>query len=181
MKLDDIKARCRIVDGHWLWDGAMSDGWPRVFAPDFTLHGGKKASQNGRRAVWHVTKKKPIPKGWRVFGTCEERTCLNPKHMVCQPTAKWGEQLRETGKWLASVNRIVQSRAYWRRRGALTPELIELIHTSPKSAVRLAAETGLSRGAISKVRRGKVTAFTPVGGLVTGLLAANDSQRRRSA
>ena len=178
MTLDDIKGRCKIVDGHWLWAGACSDGWPRIAAPEFTRHDGRKTSQHGRRAVWHVINRQPIPAGWRVFGTCEERTCINPEHIVCEPTAKWGKRVANSGKWRGLAERITKVRAAGRKRSHLTPDLIEAILASPKTGQALTVELGLSRTVISKARCGKATAFQPVGGLFTGLLATNDSKRR---
>lgn len=176
--LNDIRDRCRLVDGHWLWAGALSDGWPRIAAPEYTRHNGRKISQHGRRAVWHVIHQKPIPAGWRVFGTCKERTCVNPDHLVCEPTAERGRKVAKSGKWKGDLRRIAAVRATARKRSHLTPELIEYIRMSPKTGKALCEELGLGRTVVSKVRSGKTTAYTPVGGLFTGLLAANESNRR---
>lgn len=175
--INDIKDRCRLIDGHWFWAGATSDGYTRIAAPDYTNHDGKKVSQHGRRAVWHVLHGKPIPAGWRVFGTCREKTCLNPLHLICQPTAERGKAVAASGRQKGSVRRITAVRTAGRKRSSLTPELIELILTSPKTGQQLAAETGLGRTVISKVRKGRATAFTPVGGMFTGLMAANEERR----
>jgi hypothetical protein len=175
--LKDIEDRCRMVDGHWLWAGAMSDGWPRVYAPDY-VKGGRQLSQPGRRAVWHVVHRKPIPDGWRVFGTCDEPTCLNPDHIACEPPAKRGEKVAASGKWKGNIRKIAASRAAGRKRSHLTPEMIEYILSSPKTGKALSEELKIGRTIISNARRGKARAFMPVGGLFTGLLAANDSKRR---
>lgn len=176
--VNDIKDRCRIEDGHWYWAGATSDGYTRISAPDFTIHGGKMTSQHGRRAMWHVMHRKAIPAGWRVFGTCDEKTCVNPAHLVCQPVAERGKEVAASGREKGSVRRITAIRASARKRSHLTEELIDLILTSDKSGRELMEETGLGRSVISKVRKGHATAFTPVGGLFSGLLAANDDRRR---
>jgi hypothetical protein len=168
--LKTIRDRCRLVDGHWLWAGALSEGWPRVAAAEYTRHEGRKVSQHGRRAVWHVMHEKPIPNGWRVFGTCEERTCINPDHIECIPTAERGRRVRETGEQKGNLRRITAVRVAARKRSTLTPELIELITSSPKTGKALSEETGLGRTVISKVRKRKPHAYTPVGGMFTGLM-----------
>lgn len=173
MTLDDIKGRCRIDGDCWLWTGALSAGWPRIWAPDHTLHGGKFASQHGRRAAWHIKTGEAIPAGHRVFGTCEHRNCLNPAHMVCRATAEQGQAVAATDRLKGVVNRIKANRASGRKRSHLTPDLIQTIHTSPETGQALAQRLGLSRSTVSKVRSGKPLAFDAVGGMFTGLLAAN--------
>lgn len=172
MKLSQLRERCRVEDGHWLWTGATSDGGvPRVWAPDYTK-GGKMTSQTGRRAAWHLKHRKPLPQGWRVFATCTESACVNPAHSAARPVQEQGAIVAESGKWKGSVRRIAANRAIGRRRSSLTPELFETIKTSEKSGQQIARENGLCRTTVSRVRRGKATAFEPVGGLFTGLLRA---------
>ena len=37
MTLDDIRQRCVLRDGHWLFRGALSAGkWPRIWGPDLS-------------------------------------------------------------------------------------------------------------------------------------------------
>lgn len=169
--IDDIRGRCVLIDGHWLWKGALSEGWPRIAAPEFTKHEGRQISQHGRRAVWHILNRKAIPKGYRVWGTCSERTCLNPEHIALETTAERGRKVAKSGKLKGDLARIATVRKSARRRSGLTPELIDTIRMSPKTGRALTQELGLSRTVISKVRTGKTTAFTPVGGLFSGLMA----------
>jgi hypothetical protein len=181
MSPEDLRERCRITDdGHWLWAGAVSDGYPRVWAPDFTRREGGMCTQTGWRAMWHVKTAKPIPNGWRVFRTCNERTCINPEHLVCRPVAAQGALVAKSGKLKNNIRRITANRASGRKRSALTPEQIVYVRASAKTGLELAAEFGVSHQTISKHRSGQRTAFAPVGGIFSGLLAAND-QRRRSA
>jgi len=178
MTLNDIKGRCRLQDGHWLWSGAKSGGWPRIWAPEHTLHGGELKCQTGRRAVWHVNTGTAIPTGWRVFGTCQERDCINPDHMECVPAAQKGAQVAQSGALKGQVLRIKANRATGRKRAKLTPELIAEIQQSDESGKEWSKRTGLNQTTISRARNHKMLAFQPVGGLFSGLLAGNDSGRR---
>lgn len=178
MKLSDIRDRCHIEDGHWIWRGAVSAGGPNIWAPDFTRLDGKKVSQRGPRAVWHVKTGKAIPNGWRVFKTCDEPMCVNPAHVECKPCVEWGKEMAESGRWKGNVRRIAASRATGRARSSLDAEKVMQVLSSDKSGLQLAKELGACRNAISRLRTGKTTAFTPVGGLFTGLLASNDTGRR---
>jgi hypothetical protein len=182
LALAELRGRCRVDDeGHWLWVGANSDGYPRIWAPDHTNHRGAMKSQHGRRAVWHLRTGKAIPNGWRVFSTCGVRACINPAHLVCEPTAKHGEKVAASGQFKGVVARIVANRAIGRKRSQLTPELIEVIRSSDATGEALAAELKLHRNIVSKVRNRKALSFDAVGGVFTGLLAMNDGAARRSA
>lgn len=178
MKLADIRERCRVEDGHWIWVGAFSRGVPRIWAPDFSK-GGKMSSQPGARAVWHVKTGKPIPAGWRVFATCEVDGCIAPQCIACQHPAERGAQIAATGVLKGSIRHRVNSRKTGRARSKLTPELIERIKTDPEKGYVLAQKLGISKSTVSKVRKHGVPAFEPVGGMFNGLLlAANDTGRR---
>lgn len=169
MRLSDIMERCRVEDGHWLWVGALSNGKvPRIWAPDYTRGG--MTSQPGRRAVWHVKTGKPIPNGWRVFGTCERTDCISPIHLACKEMAQWGRELAASDKRKGSVMHQVASRATGRKRSKLTPEMIQRIKSDPEMGYVLAEELGVSKTTVSKVRRHGCPSFEPVGGLFSGLM-----------
>lgn len=170
LTLQDIRDRCRIDDGHWLWRGASSNGWPRIWAPDHSKGEGEMSTQTGRRAVWHLKTGKPIAKGWRVFGTCDESLCVNPAHMDCRSVAEEGARVAASGKLKGQIQRIVASRATGRARSNLTPELFQMILVSEKSGVQITRETGVNRTTVSRIRTGQALAFQPVGGLFTGLM-----------
>lgn len=176
----EIKGYCRIDDdGCWIWGGAKSDGWPRIYAPDYSNRDGAACIQPGRKAVWHVRHKKPVPAGYRVYSTCQVLDCVNPNHAVCMTPAEWGKRTADSGNWKGNLRRIAVNRQTARRLSVITPELIALVTNSDKKGVELAKEHGVSKSVISKIRTGNAKAFQPVGGLFTGLLmAANDSKRR---
>lgn len=179
MTLDDIKGRCFITDdGHWLWRGALSDGHPRIWAPNYSKPGAPKTGQHGKRAVWNVVNQKPLPQGWRVFGTCIHTTCINPACIDAGPGQAWGERLSKSIARKGKLARITASRLTGQKRSLLTPERIEEAKASPKTGRELAREWGVSEQVISRARNGQVKCFQPVGGLFTGLMAANDSKRR---
>jgi len=180
MTLDDIKDRCRIDEdtGCWIWTGAKSGGWPRIWAPDHTLHAGELRTQTGRRAAWHIKTGKPIPSGWRVFGTCTQRDCCNPAHMVCEPTAKQGAKVAASGRLKGRIARITANRSTGRRRSHIDAEARKSIRDSNERRDVLAARHQCSPQTISRIRAGKDLAFQPVGGMFSALLAANENNRK---
>lgn len=177
MKLNDLKERCRIEDGHWIWVGAFAGIVPRIWAPDYTK-GGAMTSQAGPRAVWHVKTGKAIPEGFRVFRTCDRVGCIAPHCITCQDPTERGREVSASGVLKGSVRHRVNSRKTGRARSKLSPELIETIKTSPELGYVLAGRLGLSKTTVSKVRKHGCPSFEPVGGIFSGLLAANDSSRR---
>lgn len=168
--LKDVKARCEIEGGHWLWTGALSAGLPNIYAPDYTTGG--MSCQRGARAVWHLHTGQQIPNGWRVFSKCREPLCVNPAHVECKPMPEWGKDVAESGRWRGNMKRIAANRRTARARSNLTPEKVTLILSSDKTGNQLARELGSSRSSVSRIRAGHATAFTPVSGLFTGLVSA---------
>lgn len=171
--LAEIKGRCVITeDGHWLWRGALrSDGRPNIYAPDYTRGNGALRTQCGMRAVWHCVNQKAVPKGHRVFGSCDEPTCCNPAHIKCTSVAAYGAWLQRTGKFKGQASRILANRAINRQRAALTPEQVIYVQTSKKTGIVLAKELGISRAALSRYRRGESICVRADSGLFSGLIA----------
>lgn len=198
--LDEIYGRCKIDDitGCWVWDGAQSDGFPRVYGPDwertrdrldaalevaFASHWEsaktKEAiveamdpamlSQPGRRAVWQMATGKPIPNGWRVYGKCEHDLCLNTDHMGCGTGAELGRFTAKIGRFKNQPNRIMANRLIGLKRTTITPERFDEILLSEETGVQISARTGVSRSIVSKIRTGGMMVHRPAGGLFSGL------------
>lgn len=175
MTLDDIKARCHINDdGCWVWKGAISDGkWPRVWAPDHSKPGSPMRSQPGRRAVWNVKTGRPIPNGWRVYGTCECDRCLNPAHLKCGPTEELGQHIQKTGKFKGQAKRIAANRATGKARAKTTPEMLAEIVSSTEPGTELSRRLNISRQIISRARNGKSgMCWQPIGGMFSQLMGS---------
>ena len=178
--LEEIRGRCVITDdGHWLWKGALRpDGRPNIYAPDYTRAGGDMRTQCGMRAVWHCEHQKPVPEGFRVYGTCDEPACCRPAHIACTSEEDYGKWLQRTGKYKGQTNRILANRAIGRARSVVTPEIIEYIQTSPKSGLALAEELRISAATVSKARRGEIVVFQGrAGGMFSSLIASNQAGR----
>jgi hypothetical protein len=169
--LEEIYGRCVLDDiaGCKLWRGCTDKFGPRIYAPDMR-HGGQLKTQYGRRAVWQLVNKQPLPKGWRVFGTCGNPACLEYKHIEASTTAARGRKIAESGAQKGLMTRIVANRKIGKKRSVLTNELIAEIRSSPETGSQLVARLGIGRSTISKVRTGQATSFAPVGGIFTGLL-----------
>lgn len=162
---------------HRLWAGGKTGKTPRIWAPDHTstqlafeaaierAQGDDAAiiaaivaamtpvmaSQPGRRAVYHLTTGKPLPKGWRVFATCTEPACI--EHYGAGPGKEFGAQISKLGWHKHSVARKVASLANGRARSKLDLAMIREIRTSPETGRALARRLNIGEALVSKVRR----------------------------
>lgn len=172
--MNNIKGRCRIdeITGCWIWMGALSNGYPRIYAPDFTRNAdGAPMPQNGTRAIWHVRTGKAIPKGHRVYhAACHDPRCVNPDHLQCGPTHIMGKKLSESGILQNRITRIKANRAIGRARSKVNPEMARYIVSSSKTGQLLAQELNISRSIISRVRRGTLVSVLSIGNPFGGLL-----------
>lgn len=166
--VEEIRQRCFMQDGHWLWrGGSRPDGRPSIHAPDYTLGGMR--TQCGTRAVWHCITGKAIAKGYRVFGTCEHKQCINPAHLICVTSTKFGSLQAAKGVLKGNTARILANRAIGRARTKLTPDLVFEIQTSEETGLELAARLGISKSVISKVRTTGMPSI-PAAGMFSGLM-----------
>lgn len=148
--LEELKARCHLAEsGCWEIDSAASSSvW------SFDHNYGDMRTMRPRRAAWFMRHKKPMPAGHRVYVTCGNEQCCNPDHVTNRSTASEGARVRRTGEMKGRVRKVLANRAIGRKRSKLTPEVIELIQTSPKPGYVLARELGMSPTTVSKGRRG---------------------------
>lgn len=169
--LEDVYGRCVLdeITGCRSWKGCMDKHGPRIYAPDMRF-GGAMKTQYGRRAVWQLVNQRPLPKGWRVFGTCGNLACLAYKHMEASTAAERGRKVAASGKQKGLIKRIVANRQIGRARSVLTPEIVIEIVESVETGLAIAKRLGICRTTISKVRRHGVPSLQPVGGIFTGLM-----------
>lgn len=167
--LDEVRGACRIDEnGCWIWTGAMQTNMPKMLAPDWTTAEGAMRVQLGRRAVWHILHGNPIPAGHRVFGTCRDVRCLNPKCIDCGPPSKW-RKVRSIVAKRHVISQQLNGRKGGRARTVLTAEMIDEIQQSRETGRALARRMHISEQTVSKARRGQIVCFQPIGGFGAGL------------
>lgn len=142
-------------------DAAIVDAIAQAMTPRMT-------SQPGRRAAYHLKTGKPLPTGWRVFATCNERTCI--AHFGAGPMRIVGAQIAKLGRHQHSIAHKVANRAIGRARSKLDPDMIREIQQSNETGKALAARYRIGQTLVSKVRCHGSPSHQPVGGLFSGLM-----------
>lgn len=85
-----IEERVRRDGEHWMWIGAVSNGWPKVsLRLDGAYHG-----FGARALVWEVHRGK-IPAGDKIIADCGRALCVNPDHLRLRPLADPGETVAD--------------------------------------------------------------------------------------
>lgn len=72
-KIDKIDAPA--PDDHWLWLGAIVEGYGRAWI--------KRKPIRAHRLAWVIFTGKPIPDGHDIHHRCNIKHCVNPFHLQC--------------------------------------------------------------------------------------------------
>lgn len=127
-------------DACHVWTGTVNNG-----RPAFTV---RKRNESPRRLVWEWTFGEKPHADRRVWVTCGNRFCLNPKHLRCEtyeerfwsfvdksagPDACWpwtGARLKGYGQFRRDGNRRVATRLAWEYvTGSPLPDGMLIMHT----------------------------------------------------
>lgn len=159
---DGPKARKPLAERFWkqVDRRAPDECWPWTAKSRITGYGviGRGGRDEGKvlshRCAWELTNG-PIPEGEGHHGTvvmhtCDNRLCCNPAHL------RLGSQAENVRDMDAKERRVSVPRYGERHHKArLTTAQVEIVRTSPKSAVELAREFGCHRNRIYDIRNGK--------------------------
>lgn len=129
------------TNGCWLWKG---DKWSR---PE---HGYGRIYVEGKRVKAHRVAWElyvgPIPTGLHVLHKCDVRLCVNPDHLFLGTKADNAHDRNQKGR---------QARGKSFPQCKLTDEQVIAIRNDPRGDTALAAEYGVWRGSIYRIRSGK--------------------------
>lgn len=184
--LEQILGRCIIKDGddgkeHWIWTGATNpDGQCIVRAPDWGRDPtGKQTWNMGvHRAIYMVTKKKPVPNGKHFFQTCSEPGCVNPACTAMVTRKRGGVHVsrRVLANQELRARLSASSLRTWDKRGRGVPEetVVAIIQDPEKSLKKLSEKYNVDHTTIWKYRTGQLrkSAGRRAMGMFSQLLAA---------
>ena len=155
--LADVRARCEEVGECWEWQRTYT-------------HGGKipcakyqRRGINVRRLAWMLAHGGHIDDGLVVVGTCGNHRCVSPAHLRALP---WAEaQVLIASKPSSSARRAKIS-ATVRAKSRVTPGMRQAAVSMGGTVAATAAALGISKSAVSRIRR----AAPPAGSLWAGLM-----------
>ena len=140
--LSDLEGRVREDGDCLVWTGSASDGRrPMIWIDGRSL---------GARRLVYTLVHGPIKQGRRIGVKCDNELCLNPEHLVAKFRSQETKGKPRDAAFKAKVA------AGKRANSALTPDLINLVRTSPLNNCALGREIGLNHQTIAKIRRHEI-------------------------
>lgn len=130
------------MSGCWLWMGPAKERYGSL-----KVHGKPTAAH---RYSWALHRG-PIPAGMKVCHRCDVPFCVNPGHLFL------GTQADNHADMVAK-NRRASFKGVNNGKAKLTPEQVLQIRGDARSLKHIAADYGVSLGAISQIKLGKVWA-----------------------
>ena len=104
LTIEQLKARCTVDPAThcWLWQGATSNGVPRIHTLDYGR--AEKRVMSGPLAAWHIAYNAPPRPGCLVFRGCQHVLCLNPVHLrQARDRAEIGLHIRRLGSRIGTA------------------------------------------------------------------------------
>lgn len=157
-----IKQNSRECGDCLIWMGSTSGGDGKVGVP-------KYRNRSLRRLLFAKRTNRPVPSNKLVTATCDTPNCLAHLRLTNKHGAavKGHDNAGTRARLSASNRRVSRSRPGVK----LSEEKAEYIRTSDKSCRAMAAELGVDKTLISKVRRGQSWAPTgPFAGMFSQLV-----------
>lgn len=141
--LDWVHASVVDQDGCLIWTDACGGktGGPRARI------GGVLMTM--RRVIWTLAHEKPVPKNRRVVTSCRHPRCVHPDHLLALFN---NQQLRGVK---SSITHRVRIASTLRARSAWTDEQIREVAASVGTVDEVAAQYGMSRAYVSRIRLNK--------------------------
>lgn len=138
---------CKSCGAPWLWCGSTNDaGHPKMRSRRTGKH------RPVRREVWEVISGRELRPDQLVTTRCGNSLCLNPA--LLEVTTKSEVSRRSNARADVALRRRVSLAATMRERHAkLNRSKVARIRRDPRMGRVIAAELGVSKGLISKVRR----------------------------
>lgn len=158
--LEDLKLRCRVdeLTGCWIWlggHGGRNGGVPMTHVSAGVLCE-SRATMSAMRAAWLLSGREIEP-GKLVYRrfTCKSPSCCNVEHLACGGVKLKCRSAGKRGSF-NTTERLLQLR----RIGPVhTPEVVasiaDAVHVRGLSCDAAAAEFGVDKGAVKRIRRGE--------------------------
>lgn len=167
-ELEDIRLRCVMCDGCWIWKGALSTRKNEGGRPSVSIVvDGKRQSMQGRRAALLMAGVKLKP-GYVVVANkkCQDPLCVNPAHAEAISSSEHRTRIALASSWKTHKDKVIRGRKRREALAKLSPDQVAEIKARPtERSDALAAEFGVSRNAINDIRSGR--SWRDIGGPAT--------------
>jgi hypothetical protein len=151
--LADLRGRCVIDGGCWIWRMAASNGKePRAWYVDPDTGKGR-AWIGARLALRLATGIDPVGNVYRPI--CMDAKCINPDHLKTGTRAEVGAWWAGTGKLKGNPRVIAANTVTGRKYSKLTLADAALIRKSDETGIALAMQLGVNQTLVSAIRLGK--------------------------
>lgn len=166
----EIIERTDEVGDCWIWNSTTSSGG----YPIMKIRG--CPCRLVRREAFMLAGGELMPRQ-PVDVTCDERLCINPKHLKASSTAEIAQKAARQGKF-SGVARAAKIAAVRRTKAKLTIEQAREIRISEVPNKELAALYGVHKSVIQGIKTG--TRWKDHQNPWAGLMPYNDPERRRA-
>jgi hypothetical protein len=129
-------------DSCWNWFGQKINGYGRI-----SLGAKSLASDGSHRVSWKMHNKQEIPKGMFVMHSCDNPSCVNPKHLSLGTPKDNSDDMIAKGR-KKQVIHIGEKNG----KSIIKPEIVRFIRSSDLSHAELARQLNISNGCVRSVR-----------------------------
>lgn len=126
----------------WNWVGQKINGYGRI-----SLGAKSLASDGSHRVSWKMHNKQDIPKGMFVMHSCDNPSCVNPKHLSLGTPKDNSQDMIAKGR-----KKIVIPIGEQNGKSIINPEIVRFIRSSDLSHAELARQLNISNGCVRSVR-----------------------------
>ena len=133
-------------DECWNWIGnKMPKGYGR-----FSLGAKSQGSDGAHRVSWRIANKRDIPAGMHIMHSCDNPSCVNPKHLSIGTAKENTQDMIRKGR-----KRTVAPVGDLNGKAILDAEKVRLIRSSKLNHAELGRQLGVSSNCIRGVRTGR--------------------------
>lgn len=171
-RIADRCVRCPDCGKNWLWNGPQH----RTNVPIIKY---LNKVYYPKREVWKAHHG-DIPAGRCVISTCESWLCINPEKIALATKADVQRRTVESGLMHTPIA-LAKIAMTKRKNSRISDDAIEELRSSGEPAEQVAARLGCSKAYVNMLRKNQCRKVVDARlNPFAGLLAANDSNRRRA-
>jgi len=141
-----LKVDKKSEDECWPWIGQrLKSGYGRI-----SLGAKKEGSEGAHRVSWILANKQKIPDQMFVMHSCDNPSCVNPKHLSIGTPKQNHDDMVKKGR-----KRVVAPVGNENGKAIITPDIVRQIRSSDESHASIARRFNISPNCVRSVRIGR--------------------------